>query len=175
MSNKTSYISDNSRNQRGVALVSALVLLTIMTILAVAAMSTNSLEEKMASNVQEGTRAFQTAESGIALVVEDNDAFNPALETDDNGTPFNFADDIPGFTKTATDIGTYNAEVVYTSEWVDATTPPPAENPANMYDAGNWQINHFRFSARASTSKSTSERAGVTRTLDAGAYNVAKK
>lgn len=51
--------------ERGMALVMALVILVILTILGITAMSTSSLQEKMAGNVQEQTRAFQAAESGL--------------------------------------------------------------------------------------------------------------
>jgi len=52
--------------QRGAALVVALIMLMILTMLGVAAMGTTTLEEKMAANIQEGTRAFEAAESGLA-------------------------------------------------------------------------------------------------------------
>jgi len=52
--------------QRGTALVVALIMLMILTMLGIAAMGTTTLEEKMAANMQEGTRAFETAESGLA-------------------------------------------------------------------------------------------------------------
>ncbi len=51
--------------QRGTALVMSLVILMVLTILGIAAMGTSSLEEKMAGATQEGTRAFEAAESGV--------------------------------------------------------------------------------------------------------------
>lgn len=51
--------------QAGAALVMSLVMLLVLTILGVAAMSTSSLEERMAGNIQEATHAFQAAESGL--------------------------------------------------------------------------------------------------------------
>ena len=47
----------------------SLVILFILTILAVSAMNTASLEEKMAGNIQDTTRAFQAAESGLNLAL----------------------------------------------------------------------------------------------------------
>ena len=47
----------------------ALVILLILTILGVAAMSNTSLQEKMAGNVQEQTRAFEAAESGLSKIL----------------------------------------------------------------------------------------------------------
>nr|MCU0936636.1 PilX N-terminal domain-containing pilus assembly protein [Gammaproteobacteria bacterium] len=55
-----------ARSQRGAVLIVALILLAVLTLLGVTAMSTTSLEEKMAANTQEGTRAFQIAETGLA-------------------------------------------------------------------------------------------------------------
>jgi len=52
-------------SQQGAALVMALVILLILTLLGVTAMGTSSLEEKMAGNIQEATRAFEAGESGL--------------------------------------------------------------------------------------------------------------
>src|SRR3970040_2121955 len=54
-----------NRYERGTALIMSLVILMILTILGITAMSTSSLEEKMSGNIQESTRAFEAAESGI--------------------------------------------------------------------------------------------------------------
>jgi len=54
-----------ARRQHGTALVLSLVILVILTILGVTALSTSSLEEKMAGSMQEVTKAFEAAESGI--------------------------------------------------------------------------------------------------------------
>jgi len=59
----------NVSAQRGAALIMGLVILFVLTLLGVAAMRTTSLEEKMAGNVQEATRAFQAAESGINSMI----------------------------------------------------------------------------------------------------------
>lgn len=57
-------------HQSGTVLIMSLVILLILTILGITAMGTSSLEEKMSGNIQEGTHAFETAESGL------NQAFN---------------------------------------------------------------------------------------------------
>jgi Tfp pilus assembly protein PilX len=62
----SAHRSAGHATQRGTALVVALIMLMILTMLGIAAMGTTTLEEKMASNMQEGTRAFQAAESGLA-------------------------------------------------------------------------------------------------------------
>lgn len=64
--------------QRGVALVMAMIMLLILTLLGVAAMSTATLEEKMAGNIQEQTRAFEAAESGINSILADSGVLNPS-------------------------------------------------------------------------------------------------
>ena len=56
-------------HQHGMALIMALVILMILTILGVTAMTTSSLEEKMSGNIQEQTRAFQAAESGVSEAI----------------------------------------------------------------------------------------------------------
>lgn len=62
---KDGFQSIGNRGQRGTALVMSMVILLILTILGIAAMGTASLEEKMSGNTQEGTRAFEAAESGL--------------------------------------------------------------------------------------------------------------
>lgn len=67
-------IGDRNR-QRGTALVMSLVILMILTILGITAMGTASLEEKMSGNIQEGTRGFQVAESGLQTAFRDSSQF----------------------------------------------------------------------------------------------------
>jgi type IV pilus assembly protein PilX len=52
-------------HQQGVALIMAMVFLMILTIIGVTVMSTTSLQEKMAGNVQDKHSAFQAAESAL--------------------------------------------------------------------------------------------------------------
>ena len=70
-----------SRGQRGAALIMALVILLILTILGVTAMSTSSLEQKMAGNIQDLTRAFQAAESGIDRLISNTTSFDTSTST----------------------------------------------------------------------------------------------
>jgi type IV pilus assembly protein PilX len=51
--------------QQGVALIVAMVFLMLLTIIGITAMSTSSLQEKMAGNVQDKHVAFQAAESAL--------------------------------------------------------------------------------------------------------------
>lgn len=64
------------RRQRGAALVMALVILLILTLLGITAMGTSSLQEKMAGNIQEATRAFEAAESGLNQALNDASSLN---------------------------------------------------------------------------------------------------
>jgi type IV pilus assembly protein PilX len=57
--------SPSCHNQRGVALIMALVFLTLLTLIGVTAMSTTSLEEKMATNTRDRNLAFQAAETAL--------------------------------------------------------------------------------------------------------------
>lgn len=57
-------------NQRGTALVFSMVILLILTILGISAMRTTALEQIMAGNTQEMTRAFQAADSGMAKALD---------------------------------------------------------------------------------------------------------
>jgi len=61
--------------ESGTALIMSLVILMILTILGITAMSTASLEEKMSGNTQEGTRAFEVAESGLRSSLNDSSQF----------------------------------------------------------------------------------------------------
>ncbi len=66
----------------------SLIMLTILTLLGVTAMTTTSLEEKMAANIQEASRALQVAETGIILAFEDVltwdiDGYTPAVQPPD--------------------------------------------------------------------------------------------
>ncbi|MFP6780947.1 MAG: PilX N-terminal domain-containing pilus assembly protein, partial [Gammaproteobacteria bacterium] len=87
-------IKNCNYRQRGAALITALVMLTIMTLLAISSMSTNTLEEKMASNAQQVERAFHTAETGLQMVLADNNAFDTNNNVNNNNTPFNMSDDV---------------------------------------------------------------------------------
>ena len=65
----------SKRDQRGVALIIALVFLLMLTILGVTVMQTSSLEGRMAGNMQEVNRAFHAAESAVEHVFVDGSVF----------------------------------------------------------------------------------------------------
>jgi len=64
--------------QRGATLLISLVLLLVLTILALVAARSASLQQRMASNLQQQNMAFQAAENGIqaAILKLSEDAFN---------------------------------------------------------------------------------------------------
>ncbi|MCR4346806.1 MAG: PilX N-terminal domain-containing pilus assembly protein [Sulfuricaulis sp.] len=64
-------LSWGNRRERGTALIMSLVILMILTILGISAMGTATLEEKMSGNIQEGTRGFEVAESGLQKALLD--------------------------------------------------------------------------------------------------------
>jgi hypothetical protein len=152
-----------NHGQRGAALVTSLVLLTIVTLLAITSMSTNTLEEKMAANSQEMNRAFQTAEAGIAKLLGDDAAFNTTNSVDDNGTPFNPADDIYDFITEDYVIGTQGT-IDYSAEYRQKTVPKRGTG----WDT-TMAFYHFDLSSNAITTS------GVSARHHAGAYQVGKK
>lgn len=153
-----------ARYESGAALVTALVLLTVVTLLAITSMSTNTLEEKMASNSQEVNRAFQTAETGLAKILVDDAAFNTTNSVDDNGTPFNPDDDVYDYSFTDSAVGTYTAETIYTAQYRQKTIPKRGTG----WDT-SMAFYHFDLAARGVTVT------GVTAEHHAGAYQVGKK
>lgn len=76
LSVKASFANPRMRKDSGAALVMSLVILLILTILGITAMGTSSLEQKMAGNMQEATRAFEAAESGLSRAFATPGSFN---------------------------------------------------------------------------------------------------
>lgn len=62
---RSTFWNQPREGQQGVALIMAMVFLMILTIIGVTVMSTTSLQEKMAGNVQDKHSAFQAAESAL--------------------------------------------------------------------------------------------------------------
>ena len=153
-----------SYQQRGAALITALVFLTVLTLLAIASMGTNTLEEKMAANAQEVNRAFQTAETGLRLAFDDDTAFNTTNALDDNGTPFNPADDIYDFSGVDADVGDYSADTQFAAYFQQKTIPQRGSG----WDT-SMAFYHFDLISRGDTET------GASTTLHAGAYQVGKK
>jgi type IV pilus assembly protein PilX len=64
------------RRQHGAILVMALVFLLILTILGVTAMRLSSQETIMSGNMQEMTKAFEAAESGLNKAISETGSFD---------------------------------------------------------------------------------------------------
>jgi hypothetical protein len=108
----------------------SLVILLILTILGVTAMSTSSLQEKMAGNLQDSVRAIETAESGASQ----------ALTT-------TLPDPVPNSSITLAPIpygtsgqqGTANV----TLRFVDESAPGASNAPGIFSKTGGFKYAHF--------------------------------
>jgi Tfp pilus assembly protein PilX len=150
--------------QNGAALVTALVLLTIMTMLAMTSMSTNTLEEKMAANAQEMNRAFQAAEMGLRLAMNNANAFDYTNTFTDSGTPFDKSDDVYDFETTESTIANaYGAEAMYRAWFREETNTIARGGPG--WDVGKVYF-FFDLESTGSTPSATST------TVRAGAFQV---
>ncbi len=154
-----SYHNIKIEQQTGAVLLTALVLLVIMTMLGITSMSTATLEEKMAANSQDINRSFQTAETGLEMVFNDDNAFNTGNTTVTDGT----AADI--YTPAAAIVGNYLASVTYNSILLQAIPAPRGSgwNPATT------SFYYFNQSATSNT------QSGSTSTINGGAYQIGKK
>jgi type IV pilus assembly protein PilX len=72
-----------TKQQRGVALMAALMVLLIISIIGVAAMRSSAFSAKVATGVQLDAIAFEAAESAIAETLFSISAFNDAQSNDD--------------------------------------------------------------------------------------------
>ena len=77
----------------------------------------------MAANSQEMNRAFQTAETGLARILGDDNAFNTANTRNDNGTPFYEEDDVYDYAADIVDLGDYDADASYHAVYRQKTIP----------------------------------------------------
>ncbi len=76
-----------AKKQQGIVLVVALLILIVMTVLSVSMLSSTTLEERMASNLQSHNTTFQAAESCIRTTLQPTNAAarqNAALAFDIN-------------------------------------------------------------------------------------------
>ena len=152
---KTIHQSKLPVTQRGAVLVTSLVFLVILTLLAVTSMSTTTMEERMSASSQEINRAFQTAETGVEIAMNDELAFNTAHRMELDGTAGDTYD------VTITGIGDYNAEVDVNSVYVQKTRPPRG----SRWDSG-FSLYHFDVSGSGRTAT------GARSTIHAGAWQV---
>lgn len=140
------------RQHQGAALITALVFLVILTMLGLSSMRTNVLEERMAANSQEITRAFQAAESGVELAFDNADSFN-INNTSDN--PVTGGD---------ADFGSMGINVGYEAAFRQMTPPKRGSGWDSSY-----AFYHFDVTGNADTVSGAASR------IHAGAYQVGKK
>lgn len=67
--------------ERGAALVMSLIILLVLTIIAIAGITTSTLEERMAGNIQDATHAFEGAESGLDRALSTKGLLSPTTDT----------------------------------------------------------------------------------------------
>jgi type IV pilus assembly protein PilX len=120
------------RYQRGAVLTFALVVLLILTILGVATLRTSSIEQMMAGNTQEMTRAFEAAESGLAKAITDTTNF--ASMTAPANVTYTFSN--------------MKASAVVETTFVQTSQPPPSSKPTGTQTA---QVAHFDQKATGTT------------------------
>lgn len=114
------------RAQRGAVLITSLVLLVILTLLGLSTMTTSSLEERMAANSQSVSRAFHVADAGLTVAFDDV----ASLSTTDTTT------------RNINNIGGYNANVTYTSEFRQLV-PLGRESDAALIWGSDYGKYHF--------------------------------
>ncbi len=136
-------------SQKGAALITALIFLVILTMLALSSMDTNILDEKMAANSQEKNRAFQTAETALAVALTTNEAFNTS-----------------GYSSTVDDVGTYNADAAYTSTFIESKDAASVFATGSGIQGGSQVYNYFNLAVSAVTES------GASSTLNAGAWHL---
>jgi hypothetical protein len=133
--------------QQGAVLIVSMVLLVVLTLLGVSVMNMTQLEERMASNMQEVTQAFQSAETGLSQGYADDDVWNPTTDTSEALAP------IPS-TIGRTDSAGYDVE------FITATAPPFG------FDVSQYQTANFDFRGEGESSS------GYTTILHGGGYRV---
>lgn len=154
-------------NQSGAALVVALIILLVLTILGISAMNTTSLEEKMAANAQELTRAFHAADSGITRGYRSLDT-TTLIGTQEGGTP-------------VMRIGTSgkNTGAKSVARFIGSTDPPinSGFGEDSGYQAYYFDIQSSGYNLATGTDAATAPDPGNTSTvvLNAGVYQIGKK
>ena len=138
-------------SQRGAALVMSLMILLILTLLGVTAMGTSSLEEKMAGNTQEGTRAFEVGESGLISSLTNTTNFNTTTPQQ-NPYPLN----------------SRSARV--TTTWVQTTSVPRSIGGFDQ----RFVANHFQQASEVKGSISSSN-IGLNTTITRGITQISPK
>jgi len=140
-------IHQSPAKQQGVVLVTALVFLVILTLLGISSMSTNTLEERMAANVQDINRAFQAAESGVNVALTDGTSFSGTTR---------------GYTYTGTDVpvGSYGGNINYVTSYLDSSEIQ-FQDISVAGSAGVFKHHHYDVKSTGSTATGASTSVGV--------------
>jgi Tfp pilus assembly protein PilX len=147
---KRPSLNNSINNQKGAALLFALIFLVILTMLALSSMNTNILDERMASNSQEKNRAFQAAETTLAVA---------------RNNPGDFF--IPNFSSSIDDIGTYGADTQYSIEFEGTKSATSQFLSGSQASGGSQNIYYYKVSVTATTES------GAQSSIDAGAWLLA--
>ncbi len=142
------------QRERGAVLIISMIFLIIMTLLAVTGMTTTSLEEKMASNAQESTRAFQAAETGLAQALDDLGSYDlSGTYSVDQGEMFTDSD----------------LDTEYGTDFLGVSAPPLVLNdPSLLNNIGCYETANFDLISTGTTA------AGITVTIHGGAWQLKK-
>ncbi len=130
-------------------LIISLVMLVILTLLGISAMSTTTLEERMAANLQEQNRSFQAAETGLDLAFTDPGSFS--------GTTTGYANN-----NANNNIGSYSADTGYASNYRDSVDLTYT-SITSASSAGTFKWHYFDITSTGATDS------GASTTLGAGA------
>lgn len=141
------------RHERGAVLIVAMIFLIIMTLLAVTGMTTTSLEEKMASNSQETSRAFQAAETGLSQALADANSYDLTST---------YAVDL-------TQIADTELNSAYATDFLGVSAPPLVLNAPELLNSIDcYETANFNF---RSTGTSVG---GITAVVNGGAWQLKK-
>lgn len=113
------------KNERGVALVIALIMLIVLTFLGIASISSSVLEAKISGNERFGSAAFYVASGGMEVGISR----------------------LPDITAYSGSIG---SDESYRSGSVTASSPQPSKNLGLMYKPGyegSWEFKRFQINA----------------------------
>lgn len=150
------------RDQRGAALLIALVLLLAMTILGVSAMQTTNLQERMAGNMRDRGVGFEAAEAGLRIAESELRPLPPSPFNNTNGLYTEADPEDSSHYKTVdwsndgsvrlTEVEGTAGDVRYIIERMDPVTSPSGPSLDTQQVAPDRQ--YFRITARA-TGKTT--------------------
>lgn len=168
-------VSGRPGRQSGAVLLVALVILVVLTLLGVSTMTSTQLQEKMAANSQEATRAFHIAESGLS------EAFNTNAAWDISG-----AYEAEMVAPESNDTDANETGVAGVGTTFLGFSPPP---PGSLYSATSFQAANFNFQSDACTDEDVTDNDtpadgivddcldanALTVTVNGGAFQIAPK